>query len=339
MHRLLAIGLAWLLAFVLSSAHADYIRKPVSATAGGTGITGPGPTALTDASPIVVSAPAPYGSLYTVSLTTAVGATRVVGNPASLAAGMFLQFVFIEDGSGGEGVTWGTDYSFMGSSVISTVASAVSTVWCVADTTSTLRCVSSNAVTNAVPTQQRFTTGTSATYTTPAGARLLQVTACGGGGGGGWAGGSAGTDATDGGATTFNSITANGGTHGAGTTTTTPVTPGAGGTSGSGSATWRVSGTAGSVGVGAQIAIGPTGGYSNQLPFGLGGQGASALSTSRATGGSGGGGECFWLRITSPATSYVYTVGAAGAASVGAGTDASSGTAGQAGILIVDEFY
>jgi hypothetical protein len=189
------------------------------------------------------------------------------------------------------------------------------------------------------PSIQVFTSGSSSTYTTPAGAAVLRVTACGAGGGGGGVGASTGPNGTTGGTTTFNSVNAIGGSGGQGVTGATAGTGGAGGTGGTGTATYRVDGTAGRVGAGGITSAGPAGGVAALLPRSTGGTGGVALTTSRATGGGGGGGECFVLNIPNPAATYTYTVGTGGAGGVGTGTSAQTGGAGTDGIITVEEFY
>lgn len=190
------------------------------------------------------------------------------------------------------------------------------------------------------PSVQIFTSGTSATYTTPAGAALLIVTACAGGGGGGGVGATLAPTGTTGVTTTFNSVTAVGGSGGTGVTTASGgTTGGAGGTGGTGTVTQRIVGTAGFGGVGALVTGGPPGGESFLGPRGTGGKGGASLTTSRSSGGGGGGGECFILRIPSPAASYTYTVGAGGGGGVGTGTSAQTGGAGADGIIRVEEYY
>ncbi len=192
----------------------------------------------------------------------------------------------------------------------------------------------------AVSSRQVLTTGTVATYVTPAGARQLRVRMVGGGGGGGQNSSGSG-DGSIGGTTTFNSITAVGGgrgDHGG--------NGGAGGTGGTGGSlpnTLRTPGNPGQNGItGAQN--GSNGGASmlggGAYGAGLanaanntGGGGAGQNSPSGNSGGGGGAGEYVELIINAPTGAYTYTVGAGGA-SGGTGTGA-----GGSGLIIVDEFY
>lgn len=193
-----------------------------------------------------------------------------------------------------------------------------------------------------IPTQQRFTSGTTQTYTTPAGVVGIVATVCGGGGGGGGSGGTAGPTGGTGTTSTFNTVNATGGTGGTGTTGTTGAAGGAGGTGGSGTATWRVPGSAGFRGANAVTvaeAAGGPGGVSLLGVIGSGGVGATTTVTTQAGGGGGGAGECYQLRISNPSATYTYTVGGGGAGGIGTGTGAQTGSAGSAGVVQIDEYY
>lgn len=197
------------------------------------------------------------------------------------------------------------------------------------------------------PTKQYLTSGTSATYTTPANARSLHIQMIGGGGGGGAATTNGGST---GGTTTFNSINATGGTGG--NVGGVAVNGGAGGTGGTGSAQLRIaggqggpSGTNQTPGLGnggngyfGGVAPSRTGnvvGLNAATNSGGGGSGAG-LTTTPGTGGGGGAGEYAELVIASPAGSYTYTVGAAGAGGVAGG---NAGGNGGSGLIIVTEYY
>ena len=146
-----------------------------------------------------------------------------------------------------------------------------------------------NSSTLAVPTRQVLTSGT--TYTTPANVRQLKIRMFGGGGGGGGAGTSGGVSGGgNGGSTTFNSVNAGGGLadiYGLG---------GAGGSSVTGTASFRQSGQPGApttVVFGSSTQIIVLGGNGGGLGAGLGGNvGASAAPVAGKvnTGGGGGGG-------------------------------------------------
>ncbi len=178
-----------------------------------------------------------------------------------------------------------------------------------------------------VPTFQYLTSGSSATYTTPANCRAIRVEMVGGGGGGASSGSSGGA----GGDTIFNSVHAKGGSggHAAGG-------GGAGGSGGTGTATKRIDGNGG----GSGAVIGPpintsVGGAGGGSYFGGGGEGGSGGSGGTNSGGGGGGsnaggggsGEYVIIDIASPSATYTYTIGAGG----------SGG--GGSGLIIVTEYY
>lgn len=206
-------------------------------------------------------------------------------------------------------------------------------------------------------TTQRFLSG-SGTYTTPANCVVIKVRFIGGGGGGGGVGLTTGPIGATGGTSTFNSVTAIGGTGGAGNGTGSPITTGggAGGTGGAGTANVRINGGSGDVlsGSGTLRAgggSGPFGGgappsYRTSATTGLaavtntgGGGGAASASGSTGEAASGGAGEYCELIIVTPSASYSYAVGAGGAGGIGTGTGAATGGAGAAGQIIVEEFY
>ena len=199
-----------------------------------------------------------------------------------------------------------------------------------------------------VPTRQVLTTGTAATYTTPANVRQLRIRMVGGGGGGGSS--YQGNPGGAGGDTIFNSIVAHGGAGG-------PANGGVGAVgavnsgNGTGSASLRIqgSGTSGVInaasggGGGASSPFGGAG-YGGYISSAAGaaiansGSGGGAGGTSSGGGGCGGGaGEYVELLINSPSGTYTYTIGAAGAA--GTQTSGYSGADGGSGIIIVDEMY
>ncbi len=217
-------------------------------------------------------------------------------------------------------------------------------------------------VLSTAPTTQNFTSGSAATYTTPAGVKWIKVRMVGAGGGGGGSGGTTGPDGAAGGATIFNAINANGGAAGKGNATGAAVAGGAGGTGGTGTATLRISGQAGGSSLffsGANTNVGAPGGSTpffggggnmvsgNTSPVtgaagvantGGGGGGATSPATTVGSGG-GGSGEYVELVIGSPAATYTYTVGASGAGGIGTGTGAATGGAGAAGFITVEEHY
>ncbi len=207
-------------------------------------------------------------------------------------------------------------------------------------------------------TRQVFTSGTAATYTTPARARQLHVRMIGGGGAAGAAGAGCATGTTAN-PTIFNSINANGGVGGACSTGGgAGTTGGAGGTGGSGSASLRIPGQTGGAGesLGAETS-GPGG--SSMLGFGAasivgggnvngnnaaansggGGSGAGSATTASAGGGGGEYVEIFLGTSVSGnlAATYTYTVSSGTVVNSSGAT--GSGGSGGSGLIIVDEYY
>ncbi len=211
------------------------------------------------------------------------------------------------------------------------------------------------------PTYQPLTSGTLATYTLPAGCLYIKIKMVGGGGGGSGSGTAVNAAAGDGGSTLWLTaadatlLTAGGGVKGVITTT-----GGAGGTAtiavGSGIGRTGQAGVAGnfaSVGTSAF-----TGGAGGSTPLGAGGAGGyygtAGNSAANNTGGGGqggginqvvngysgsGGGAGAYIEviITSPSSTYHYTIGTAGNA--GTGTGGNSGGAGGTGFILVEEHY
>lgn len=193
-------------------------------------------------------------------------------------------------------------------------------------------------------TQQFLLSGTAATYTTPAGVRTIKVRMIAGGGGGGGSTGNGGT----GGTTTFNSVTvigggggggvggasSNGGTGGTGGTGTAQRWVGSGGGTGDGATSVSGAGGAGPFGGnGRGKEIVSTAGDAGGANSGAGGGGG--ISSGGGAGGGGGSGEYAEIIIQSPAATYTYTIGTAGAA----GTGAFLGGAGGTGVIVVEEYY
>lgn len=202
------------------------------------------------------------------------------------------------------------------------------------------------------PTRQVLTSGTSATYTTPAGVRRICGRMTGGGGGGGTAWYGTNNVGATGGTTSFGTINAVGGTGGNYGNGWGNV-GGAGGTGGTGTALVRIAGETGDrnysyfqggrgglsmLGFPAGTCDSDTGGAGLSAPAnsGAGGGGACHIYSTYAFGSGGGGGEYAEFCIDSPAATYTYTVGAGG--NGGAGSSYNGGNGGS-GIIIVDEFY
>lgn len=203
-----------------------------------------------------------------------------------------------------------------------------------------------------VPTLQTFTSGTSATYTTPSGVLYIRVRIAGAGGGGGDStsgNGTAGTASTWKTSADSDILTANGG--GAGGTSGGTALGGAGGTAtvAGGAIGTPIKGNPG----GSEInLVNSTGGHGGANPLfgggGIGGTSANAGTAGGTNSGSGGGGNgsitnasgsgggsggCCDAIIASPNATYHYTVGAGGTAG-GAGAGA-----GAAGYIEVWEYY
>jgi hypothetical protein len=107
---------------------------------GGIGNTTVAPTALSNASTVTVPALTGIGNNFTLSTTTAVGAVTI-SNPTSFTVGQVVNFVLLQDATGGEAITFGSDYNFTaGTPYFNTAANAKNVVSCIADTSSTLQC-------------------------------------------------------------------------------------------------------------------------------------------------------------------------------------------------------
>lgn len=204
-------------------------------------------------------------------------------------------------------------------------------------------------------------TGTSGTYTTPAGCTAIKIRMIGGGGGGGGAGNNTPVAGGTGGGTSFGTYIAAGG--GGGQTGSSSIGNSAGGTPGSnsGSPTISIRGDYGSPGIWVSTSTGsPTGGNGGSGVFGGGGMGGIDDGTIPPTaglansGGGGGGGGSSNLAlygsggggasgsyaeqlISSPAATYSFSLGLGGTA--GTNVSGSPGTVGGSGIIIVDEYY
>ena len=250
-----------------------------------------------------------------------------------------------------------------------TLAAGNTTITGAMNVSSTITALGSNTSTLAKPSRQVFTSGSAATYTTPANVRRIVVRMIGPGGS--TAGSS--SDATGGGpgagtATSFNSITAAvGGNSGQGAGGR--AMGGAGGTGGTGSASFRLAGNPGSMaratyatGTNAYVLGGDGGGKGggqakDPSAYGTGtgmagvansGGGASGSGHSLTaafgsasgiwTVGGGGEGEYVEYIVDSPAGTYTYTVGTSGAGGT-AGSNGFAGASGGSGLIVVDEYY
>lgn len=197
----------------------------------------------------------------------------------------------------------------------------------------------------------------SGTYTTPVGATYLRVRLIGGGGGGGGSGGTSGINGGSGGSTSFGTslLSATGGLGGI----TNGGMGGVGGSPacGSVSACLPITGgygapsgyeTSGFLNSGGQGCSSPFGGAGSGGGSSVNTAGSPASSNSGSGGGGGSGGGAYngsgggcggYLEafIPSPASSYLYAVGAAGTAGT-AGSGGTVGGAGGSGVLIIEAF-
>lgn len=193
--------------------------------------------------------------------------------------------------------------------------------------------------------------GTAATYTTPVGALYIVVEMVGGGGGGQGSGTTPGS-AGSGSASSFSTLTANGG--GGGGLVAAGV-GGAGGTASGGDINFtgnpggnnnNTLGTFYTGARGGESFFGGAGQSGTTAPgvggdantnSGSGGGGAGANSV--ATAGNGGGAGGFTRKlITTPSSTYTYTVGAGGSGGT-LGTSGAAGGAGAAGIIVVTAYF
>lgn len=197
-----------------------------------------------------------------------------------------------------------------------------------------------------VPTYQTFLSGTSLTYTTPAGCTLIKVKMVAGGGGGGAESVNAGADGTN---SSFGTWTTAHGLGGGVSGNAPGPAGGTGGTNGTGTLIRRQAGQTGGPGIlsglyggaGGNSALGGgtsiilNGNPAENGAANTGAGGAGAISS--GNGGRGGSaGEYVEFYITSPAATYTYTVGAGGN---GGAAGVAAGGNGAAGIIMVEEFY
>jgi hypothetical protein len=207
------------------------------------------------------------------------------------------------------------------------------------------------------PTVQTFTSG-SGTYTTPTSPAPLyiEVEMVGGGGGGSGCGTGSPGNGANGGTTSFGTslLSCNGGNGGQGA----PGTIGTGGGASLGSGPVGTA-LAGGSGTGSFSASnGSCGGAGGNSAFGGGGYGANYFSAggngATNTGGGGGGagagavaqgggvgggaGGYVCAIITSPASTYAYSVGSGGSGGT-AGSSGFAGGNGGSGYIIVREYY
>lgn len=196
------------------------------------------------------------------------------------------------------------------------------------------------------PTVQVLTSGTAATYTTPANCQWIRVRAWGGGAGGQ----GSGTTPGAGGAGNNTTFSAGSMVAGAGGANGVQGSASSGGNvfNARGNPSGYVSNVIASIygGAGGATSLGGAGGPGNNAPgagagagtnTGSGGGGAGCGATVGAGFGGGSGGYSESI-INSPAATYTYTIGAGGAGGT-AGTSGEAGGAGAAGVIIVEEYY
>ncbi|MBS1968997.1 MAG: hypothetical protein JSU04_01750 [Bdellovibrionales bacterium] len=206
--------------------------------------------------------------------------------------------------------------------------------------------------TNRTPTIQKFTSG-SGTYTTPAGVTYIRIRMVGGGAGGG--GGSTGspTAGGTGGNTTFGTslLVAGGGAGilgGGASLGTGPIGTAISGANGQGT-TISISYSSvypyGGMGAGTPFGGGGAGGEANAIGgsavanTGAGGGGGSTNGSASTYSGKGGGaGGYVEALISSPSSTYPYSVGSGGSVGPG-GTNGLAGGSGGSGYIEVTEYY
>ena len=197
----------------------------------------------------------------------------------------------------------------------------------------------------AAPTRQVFTSG-SGTYTKPLAAKWIKVQLVGAGGGGGGSGTSPG-NGSNGGSSTFGTLTAGGGggavdhlgTGGSSSGGDVNIAGGEGVARGNNS-TGQFGGSGGSSffgGAGQGGNNAPSAGRVGAVNSGGGGGGGGCSANANAGSGGGSGGYVENI-FGSPSITYSYAVGSGGGGG-GAGTGGSAGGGGGSGIIIVEEYY
>lgn len=199
-----------------------------------------------------------------------------------------------------------------------------------------------------LPNIQSFTSGSSATYTTPTctingqSVRAIQLgIELWGGGAGGGGGGTGGGNGGAGNTTSISTFTATGGAINAGAGGTCTGSPTvlslAGGTGGASIAVGvnTIGGANGTTPHYGASAFGTLNGVGATASANSGSGGAGGGSSATTAGGAGGSSGAFCRTIvSSPASTYTYTVGAAASGGT-AGTSGNNGGGGAAGGIIV----
>jgi hypothetical protein len=290
---------------------------------------------------LVALPPGPTGPANTLAIGT-VGAGTAAATITGAAPNQTLNLVLPPGATGPTGPTGATGpiSSFGGQTGAITLNAAD-----LAMSSSTLQL---SAARKTTPTIQRFTSGTAATYTTPAGCLWIRVRMVGGGSGGG-GGGTGGGISGAGTASTWSGGTLSAGGAAATTQNTSGGTGGAA-TGGNvanvnGATGWGATNLANTNSVGGANSFFGGGGAGTIATTGgsavtnSGSGGASGPATVASAGGSGGGAGGYVEHIIgAPAATYTYTVGTGGAGGA-AGTSGAAGGAGAAGVIIVEEYY
>jgi len=297
-----------------------------------------------------------YGNFTGVSAAPQVSTIGALTQKASPAAGDLL---LLQDQAASGQLKYATVASVASAGSVSSIDSQTGAFTTANGITSTASAntIELTAARRTLPTTQRLTSGTDATYTTPANVLWIEVFMVGGGGGGDGSGtgpGSAGT----GGATCWKATGtacstplyqasggvgavgfsggAGGGVAGSATCNDSSVGGGGGGGSSGGSGSSGGNGGNSMLGGGAPAAA--AGGLAATANTGGGGSGGGANGTAIITGAGGGaGGYCHFI-INSPAATYVYTIGAAGTAGAAGSAGLNGGVGGTGRILIVEHY-
>lgn len=278
-----------------------------------------------------------------------IGALTQKASPAA------SDLILIQDQAASGQMKYATVSSVSSAGSVSSIDSATGSFTTSNGLTTSANVIQLTAARRTLPTITKLTSGTSATYTTPANCLWIEVKMVGGGGGGAGGGTTAGTGGV-GGTTIFGLHSAPGGTQGTAGVQQGPA-GGTGGTIGAGAIGREQSGFPGSStltaltgpsfgGVGGGSMLGPGGQGANGISSaGLaapansgGGGGGGGGNNSQIAGASGAGGDGLDIIINSPVANYTYTIGAGGTAGA-TGTNGTPGGAGGSGFIFVIEHY
>jgi hypothetical protein len=229
--------------------------------------------------------------------------------------------------------------------------------------TSTGSSIQLTAARRTLPTTQRFTSGTNATYTTPANVLWIEIKMVGPGGGGSGSSSTGGNGGNGSGSSSASSCwntsgtacttpvyaagagqggTANGGNGGnggtvSGSSTCNESVAGANGNGGNNNGPTTNPGTPGANSVYGGGGVATVNGAGNAGIANTGGGGSTGAASGQIIGGSGGAGAYCYAIINNPAGTYVYTIGTGGGAgTAGTGTVGGAGAAG--GITVIEHY-